>query len=74
MSNGDPDKLDKQIQSKSRNDIANVSNVLQSVRIRRDIRVGYAHYRKLLSDRYYILFHFNILFWIIFINIQKTIK
>ena len=74
MSNGDPDKLDQQIQGKSRNNIADVSDVLQSTRIRRDIRMGYAHYRKLLSDRYYILFHFNVLFWLIFISIQKTNK
>lgn len=66
MSNGDPRSLAKQKQNKFKSNHSNDSDVFQPARIRSNIRLGNAHHRKLLSNRYHILFHFNILFWLIF--------
>ena len=68
----DSDSCKKNIQQiVLEDDLPDPSNILQPSRIRRLIRFGDEADRILSNNRYYLLFHFGILFWFIFFNRSK---
>lgn len=52
-------------------DLPDPSNILQPTWIRRLIRFGDETDRFVSNNRYYLLFHFGILFWIVLFNKSK---